>query len=82
MIDTLKRKLYITLQMLNKLKELRVQANFNQTEFAKLCGVSRQTIHAIEAGNLKPTVMLSLKISTVLKTKIEKIFSLEPEDWE
>lgn len=60
-----------------ELKVIRLQKAFNQTEFAKLCGVSRQTIHAIETEKYVPSVELAMKISKVLKLSVEEIFKLE-----
>jgi putative transcriptional regulator len=62
---------------LNILKNLRTSAGFNQTEFAKLCGVSRQTIHAIENSKYTPSVELALKMAKILNTAVEDIFSLK-----
>ncbi|RKX49108.1 MAG: transcriptional regulator, partial [Thermotogae bacterium] len=44
-------------------------------------GVSRQTINYIEKGRYQPSVRLALKLSTVLKCKVEDIFELERSDW-
>ena len=51
--------------------------SINQTEFARLCNVSRQTIHAIEAEKYTPSVKLALKISEILKVKVEQVFILK-----
>ena len=40
----------MTLVLKNRLKELRARDGVNQTEMAKLAGVSRQTISLIERG--------------------------------
>lgn len=61
----------------NILKELRLDAEINQTEMAKACNVSRQTIHAVEASKYTPSVELALKMAQVLDTTVEEIFSLE-----
>ncbi len=66
--------------MKNLIKELRTQKNINQTELAELCSVSRQTIHAIETEKYVPSVELALKISKMLKKKVEDIFVLEQEN--
>lgn len=59
------------------MKELRLKADINQTQMAKLCSVSRQTIHAIETEKYVPSVELALKISRILKKPVEKIFKLQ-----
>lgn len=45
----------------------RAQHNLNQEEFAKLCEVSRQTIHMIEKGAQKPSRFTQKKIELILK---------------
>lgn len=65
------------MKLTNNLKEIRLKSDFNQSEFARLCGVSRQTIHAIESSKYTPSVELALKIAKILNIKVENIFSLE-----
>jgi putative transcriptional regulator len=61
----------------NNLKEKRLTAEINQTEMAKRCDVSRQTIHAIETLKYTPSVELALKIARELELSVERIFYLE-----
>jgi putative transcriptional regulator len=63
--------------MKNKLKIIRTEKDFNQTEFAERCQVSRQTIHSIEVDKYTPSVELALKIAKNLNKKVEDIFFLE-----
>ncbi|EPX17041.1 XRE family transcriptional regulator [Streptococcus agalactiae LDS 610] len=60
----------------NRLKELRARDGINQTELAKLKGVSRQTISLIERGEYTPSVIIAMKISQVFKESLENVFSL------
>ncbi|HEN8991396.1 TPA: helix-turn-helix transcriptional regulator [Streptococcus agalactiae] len=60
----------------NRLKELRARDGINQTELAKLTGVSRQTISLIERGEYTPSVIIAMKISQVFKEFLENVFSL------
>ena len=41
--------------MLNKIRELRKALGISQEELAKKCGVSRQTVNAIENNKYDPT---------------------------
>lgn len=66
-----------TVNIKNNLKELRIKSDINQSEFASLCGVSRQTIHAIETSKYTPSVELALKISIILNMAVEEIFALK-----
>jgi putative transcriptional regulator len=63
----------------NKMKEIRIGKDINQTELAIMCRVSRQTIHSIESGKYTPSVELALRIAKSLKTTVEKVFILEDE---
>ncbi|HEN0553368.1 TPA: helix-turn-helix transcriptional regulator [Streptococcus agalactiae] len=60
----------------NRLKALRARDGINQTELAKLTGVSRQTISLIERGEYTPSVIIAMKISQVFKESLENVFSL------
>jgi putative transcriptional regulator len=51
-----------------------------QNQLAELCGVSRQTVHAIEVGKYQPTVSLALKLAKHLDISVEKLFLLEKGD--
>lgn len=61
----------------NRLKELRARDGVNQTEMAKLAGVSRQTISLIERGEYTPSVIIAMKIAQVFKEPLENVFRLE-----
>lgn len=59
----------------NRLKELRARHSLSQTQLGELAGVSRQTISLIERGDYNPSVALALKLSHILQTTVEEIFS-------
>lgn len=67
--------------MVNKLKQSRESNQITQEQLAQLVGVSRQSIISIEKGHYVPTSVLALKISFVLKLKVEDLFVLEETDW-
>ena len=52
--------------MKNTLKVERAILNLTQQELAERIGVSRQTIHSIEASRYVPSTVLALKLSEVL----------------
>lgn len=64
-------------QVINTLSDYRVKKNLTQEELAKVLGVTRQTIIAIEKGNYTPSVLLALKIAKFFKKPVESIFTLE-----
>jgi putative transcriptional regulator len=66
--------------MKNRLKVARAEADLTQEELAKLIGVSRQTINAVESGRYVPSTVLALKMARVFGKPVEEIFSLGEED--
>jgi len=45
-----------------------------------MVGVTRLTIHSIEAGKFKPSVMLALKIAACFGVTVETLFELDDDD--
>ena len=68
------------MRMKNQLKVERAIRNYTQEDLAKLIGVSRQTINAMEANKYVPSTVLSLKIARVFQKPVETIFFLDEED--
>jgi putative transcriptional regulator len=66
--------------MKNTLKVERAIKNFTQEDLARLIGVSRQTINAMEANKYVPSTVLALKIARVFEKPVEHIFLLEEAD--
>ena len=57
-----------------RLKAARAAKDLSQDELAKLCGVSRQTINAIEKGDYNPTIKLCLAICKALDRTLDELF--------
>ena len=51
--------------MKNRLKVARAEMDLTQEDLAKLIGVSRQSINAIESGRYVPSTVLALKMAQV-----------------
>ena len=66
--------------MKNRIRVERAEVRMTQQELAERCGVSRQTINAIEAGKFIPSTVLALKIARAFQKTVEELFSLEAED--
>jgi putative transcriptional regulator len=65
----------------NLIKVERARHELSQTDLAEKCGVTRQTIYAIEKGKFTPSVILAYKISKILKISIEELFIMEEVDF-
>ena len=63
--------------MKNILRELRKERKLTQDDLAKVLGVSRQTINAIENDKYNPTLELALKLARFIDIPVEKLFILE-----
>ncbi|MPS65245.1 MULTISPECIES: helix-turn-helix transcriptional regulator [Chryseobacterium] len=66
--------------MKNTIKIERAVKNITQEDLAKIIGVSRQTINAMEAGKYIPSTVLALKIARYFEKNVENIFLLEDND--
>ena len=66
--------------MKNRIEAIRKERGIRQEEFAKLMGVSRQTISSLETGKYNPSIFLAWKISRYFGMSIEEVFIFEEED--
>lgn len=64
----------MVVDMENKIRLLRKEKNISQEELAKKCGVTRQTINAIENNKYDPTLALAFKLSKVLGATVDELF--------
>jgi len=64
----------------NRIEDLRTRANLSRQELAEQVGVHYQTIGYIERGEYSPSLVLALRIASVLGTSIEEIFWLDGEN--
>ena len=63
--------------MKNNIKQLRKSEGLRQEDMARILGVIRQTIIAIENDKYNPTLELAMKIARLLRLHVEEIFILE-----
>jgi putative molybdopterin biosynthesis protein len=66
----------LSMETCNRLKEFRQRAGMAAAELARLVGVSRQTVYAIEAGSYVPNTTLALLLSRQFGVSVEELFSL------
>ena len=60
--------------MKNRLRELRSEQGWSQSVLGERLGVSRQTVHSIEAGRYDPSLPLAFAIARLFGQSIEAIF--------
>lgn len=65
--------------MLNKIRELRKALGISQEELAKKCGVSRQTVNAIENNKYDPTLALAFRLARELRVTVDGLFVFHEE---
>ena len=63
-----------------KMKAARALKDLSQEDLARMCGVSRQTINAIEKGDYNPTLKLCVTICRALGTTLDDLFGEDPQD--
>ena len=65
--------------MKNKIEQIRKERGIRQEEFAKLLGVSQQTISSLETGRYNPSIFLAHKIAKFFDMTIEEVFLFDEE---
>ena len=60
--------------MQNCIRELRRQKGISQEALAKACGVTRQTVNAIENNKYDPTLALAFCLARELGTTVDELF--------
>ena len=61
--------------MNNTNRERRKALALSQEALARQCGVSRQTINAIENNKYDPTLALAFRLAEVLHTTVDELFT-------
>ena len=61
--------------MKNRLKVLRAERDWSQSDLATRLEVSRQSVNAIETGKYDPSLPLAFRIAALFELPIEAIFS-------
>ncbi len=60
--------------MENSIRALRKERGISQEELAKRCGVTRQTVNAIENNKYDPTLALAFHLAQELGTTVDQLF--------
>ena len=64
----------------NRVEEMRSSIDLSRQELAEQVGVHYQTIGYIERGEYSPSLVLALRIASVLGVSVEDIFWLDEEN--
>ncbi len=65
----------------NEIRQWRLaRAEMTQAELARLCGVTRQTIIALEAGKYSPSLELAFKLALALGRRFDEVFRYEEKE--
>ncbi len=63
--------------VVNRVREVRTGLKMTQDELAERVEATRQTIISIEKGNYVPSVLLALRIASMLEKNVEELFRYE-----
>jgi putative transcriptional regulator len=61
--------------MKNRLRVLRAEREWSQSDLAERLEVSRQSVNAIETGRYDPSLPLAFRIAELFDLAIEEIFT-------
>ena len=61
--------------MENRIRDRRKALGLSQEELAKKCGVSRQTVNAIENNKYDPTLSLAFRLAKELAISEDELFT-------
>ena len=61
--------------IVNRIRELRLSVDgLTQEQLAHMCGVTRQTIIALEAGRYSPSLELAFRLAHALGRTLDEVF--------
>lgn len=58
----------------NRVRELRERRNLTQSELARRCGCTRQTIIMLEQERYVPSLSLAFSVARELRASVEEVF--------
>ena len=82
MVSLMSSKLSVakgSIELKNRLEEIRRRNGIRQEDLAATLEVSRQTIGSLENGRYNPSILLAFKIAKYFGMRIEEIFIYEEE---
>jgi putative transcriptional regulator len=67
-------------EVINKIKEYRLERDMTQEDLAQAVDVSRQSINSIERGRYTPSLALALRFAQFFHCSLDDLFQLKEED--
>jgi putative molybdopterin biosynthesis protein len=64
----------------NRLKALRTQKGWSQSDLAQRAEITRQAVSSIESNAYLPTTAVALRLASALACRVEDLFSLVPHE--
>lgn len=66
----------------NNMEAVMLKKRMTSAGLVKSTGISKQTMHAVLSGKMKPGIDFALKVSSVLGVPVEDLFTLNESAWE
>jgi putative transcriptional regulator len=67
-------------EVINRIRDYRLERGLTQDDLAQAVGVSRQSINAIERGRYTPSLPLALRFAQYFGCPTDELFQLEKGD--
>lgn len=67
----------LNMKLRNHVKQHRARLDLTQEDLARLVGVRRQTILAVEKGRFVPSALLAFQLARALQMPVAELFELD-----
>lgn len=68
------------MRLANRLRVARAEKRLSQEDLAKMAGVTRQTIGAIENGQYCPSALLAFVLAERLEKPVDELFYVDTQE--
>jgi len=66
-------------EVINRIKDYRLERNLTQDDLARAVGVSRQSINSIERGRYTPSLPLALRFAQFFRCTTDELFQVKED---
>ena len=66
--------------IVNRIKVLRAERNWTQSDLADRAGISRQAVISIEKYKYTPSLELAFKIASIFQVPIDQVFQYQEDE--